>query len=117
MVSILALMVIPLTVILRGLVLSIAWSWFFVEALGLPQINVAQAIGISMVVAFLTKDSPVWNSSDTINKELARIEGLSEEEQRENQKKAAKKFLETIKNIILHSLTFLLLAWIIHQFV
>jgi hypothetical protein len=39
--------------ILRGWVLSILWAWFVVP-FGCPHIDIAHAIGISMVVSFLT---------------------------------------------------------------
>jgi hypothetical protein len=38
----------------NGWVLSILWGWFFVPILGLPALGVAQAIGISTVVGYLT---------------------------------------------------------------
>ena len=41
-------------ILLRGYVLSILWRWFMVPTLGLPQLSVVQAIGIAMVVSFLT---------------------------------------------------------------
>ena len=37
-----------------GLVLSILWGWFIVP-LGLPEIGLANAIGVSLVVGFLTR--------------------------------------------------------------
>lgn len=40
--------------IFNGWVLSILWGWFFVPILGLPVIGVAQAIGIAIVVGYLT---------------------------------------------------------------
>jgi len=40
--------------VLNGWALSILWGWFFVPTLGMPQISVVQAIGIAMVVSYLT---------------------------------------------------------------
>jgi hypothetical protein len=40
--------------ILNGWGLSVLWGWFFVPTLGLPQLGVVQAIGIAMVVGYLT---------------------------------------------------------------
>lgn len=49
--------IIALSAILDGWVLSIIWKWFFVSTLNLPIINVPQAIGIALVVGFLTKET------------------------------------------------------------
>lgn len=38
----------------RGYVLSILWSWFIVPAFGLPALTVPLAIGLSLLVGFLT---------------------------------------------------------------
>ena len=40
--------------LLSGYALSILWAWFFVPVLGLPKISIAGAIGIALVVGFLT---------------------------------------------------------------
>lgn len=45
---------ISLTAIINGWALSILWGWFFVPVLHLPSISIPQAIGISLVVSFLT---------------------------------------------------------------
>jgi hypothetical protein len=48
--------------ILRGWVLSILWSWFVVP-MGAPVVGITHAIGISMVVSFLTYQH-IDNDSD-----------------------------------------------------
>ena len=40
--------------LLNGFVLSILWGWFIVPLFGLPQLSLPYAIGIGMVVSFLT---------------------------------------------------------------
>jgi len=40
--------------ILRGFVLSQLWAWFVVPALGAPSLSIGEAIGITLVVSFLT---------------------------------------------------------------
>jgi hypothetical protein len=40
--------------ILNGWALSVLWGWFFVPTLGLPELGIVQAIGIAMVVGYLT---------------------------------------------------------------
>lgn len=45
---------IALSAILNGWVLSILWKWFMVPTLGLPDISLASAIGIALVISYLT---------------------------------------------------------------
>lgn len=42
-----------LSVIYRGFVLSLLWSWFLTP-IGLPHIGITQALGLSMTIAMLT---------------------------------------------------------------
>lgn len=42
---------------LNGWVLSLLWKWFIVTTFGLEPLNIAQAIGIAIIVGFLTKNS------------------------------------------------------------
>ena len=42
----------------RGYVLSILWGWFAVPIFHLPRLSIASAIGISIVVGFLTYQTP-----------------------------------------------------------
>jgi peptidoglycan biosynthesis protein MviN/MurJ (putative lipid II flippase) len=57
-VALLALLAIPVVVIVssiaNGFALSVLWGWFVVPIFGLPALTIAQAIGFSMVVSFLT---------------------------------------------------------------
>ena len=48
------LAVILFGVIFSGYALSILWGWFFVPILGLPELNIPSAIGITLVVQYLT---------------------------------------------------------------
>ncbi|MCU4119322.1 hypothetical protein [Variovorax sp. N23] len=41
----------------RGYVLSILWGWFMVPAFGLPGLTVPLAIGLALVIGFLTERS------------------------------------------------------------
>lgn len=38
----------------RGFVLHILWGWFMVPIFGLPALSVVAAIGVSLVVSFMT---------------------------------------------------------------
>lgn len=42
------------SIVLNGWALGILWGWFIVPMLGLPQISVAQAMGIAAIVRLLT---------------------------------------------------------------
>ena len=53
-VLVLAGVVFVLSPILHGWALSLLWGWFFVPTLGLPSLSIVQAIGVSIVVSFLT---------------------------------------------------------------
>ncbi len=37
-----------------GFVFSILWSWFIVSAFSLPEINIPTAIGIALIISYLT---------------------------------------------------------------
>ena len=47
--------------ILRGWVLSILWGWFIVPFFGLPVLNIPYAIGIALVISYLTVSSSKKN--------------------------------------------------------
>jgi hypothetical protein len=38
----------------RGYVLTVLWAWFAVPTFGLPALHLAPAIGLSLLVSFLT---------------------------------------------------------------
>jgi hypothetical protein len=42
------------SVLFNGFALSVLWGWFISSVFGLPVLTVGQAIGVSMVVSFLT---------------------------------------------------------------
>lgn len=42
------------SVLLRGWALAILWGWFVVPIFELPSLTIAEAIGISMIMSFLT---------------------------------------------------------------
>lgn len=51
----------------RGYALTILWAWFVVPVFGLPTLAIAPAIGVSLVVGFLThqyRPSDVEEDSD-----------------------------------------------------
>lgn len=61
--------VVGISSILNGWVLSILWGWFIVPTFGAPDISVVQAIGLALVVRFLTASRSIEESDDSISKE------------------------------------------------
>jgi hypothetical protein len=60
----------------KGYVLTILWGWFVVPTFGLPTLALAPAIGMSLVVSFLTHQSDATkeqegSSSDRLAKSAA----------------------------------------------
>jgi len=52
----LLLLVIP-SMIWRGFVFSVLWSWFMVTSFSLPELGVAAAIGVAVVAGMLTANT------------------------------------------------------------
>ena len=50
-----AMAIVGVSVAWDGYVLSILWRWFAVPLFHLPVLTIAQAIGVSVIVALLTK--------------------------------------------------------------
>ena len=48
----------------KGYVLTALWAWFVVPTFGLPALAIAPAIGIAMVVSFLTHQSDASKEPD-----------------------------------------------------
>ena len=57
--------------IVGGYVLSIMWGWFVVPLFNLPPLSVPYAIGISLVVSFLTQ--PNYKSSPDKEKAISKV--------------------------------------------
>ena len=47
-----------------GFVLSILWGWFFVPSLGVPALSVPSAIGIALVVSYMTHQYQKKNKTE-----------------------------------------------------
>lgn len=85
-----------LAVVVRGWVLSMLWGWF-IAPLGVPEITIASAIGISLVVALLTNKTD--NSGPT-------------------EKRSVQQHIEVVvTHAFLAPLMTLLFGWLIVQFV
>lgn len=60
--------------ILNGWALSVLWGWFVVPLFNLPQLTIIQAIGLAMVVGFLTKDySPAKYKDMTLEERIGNL--------------------------------------------
>ena len=55
-----------LSYLINGYVLSMLWKWFIVTTFHLPVLNIPEAIGIAVVVGFLTKQ--ITSSGDSKEK-------------------------------------------------
>jgi len=64
-----ALVLIPLVItissIINGYVFSTLWGWFIIPIFGLTALSIPQAIGISMIVSFLTYQFQPSNKQNT----------------------------------------------------
>ena len=52
--AVILLIVLPFSLILNGLVLKKLWGWFVVANFGLKPLSIPSAIGIALIVSFLT---------------------------------------------------------------
>lgn len=63
--------------IIRGLVLQALWGWFIVTTFALPDLALVQALGLSLVVSFLTmqleNDDPDNDTRSASEKALAGV--------------------------------------------
>jgi hypothetical protein len=92
---------IPLGLIVRGFILSIVWRWFLTP-LGMPEIPVSLAIGVALVVSFLTqKDSGDFSSKTNSD---------------DDEDEFATNIAKVLVNIFVIPFWLLLTAWVVHQF-
>lgn len=78
---------------LNGVALQLLWGWFIIPIFHLPPLSLLQAIGVGMVVSFLTKQY------------IPKGEGEGENETG-----------KIILHIILSPLVAIVIGWIIHSF-
>jgi Na+(H+)/acetate symporter ActP len=58
------LVVTALGSILNGWVLSILWGWFMVPIFHLPTLSIPAALGIALIIGYLTKQSTPTDAKD-----------------------------------------------------
>lgn len=81
--------------ILNGYVLSVLWGWFVVPTFGAPSLSIAPAIGIALVVGYMTHQ----------------IHDCQKEDRSFSQKIA-----EGVAMIVLKPMLALFFGWIVHLF-
>lgn len=57
-------LLVPISSIWRGYVLTVLWEWFVVPTFGLHPLAIAPAIGLSLVVSYLTHQSDAAKTPD-----------------------------------------------------
>lgn len=82
--------------IFNGYVLSVLWGWFIIPVFNLPELTVVPAIGIAMVVSYLTYQ---YNESDESDDKIF-----------------GEKIGKLIVMAILRPLLVLFFGWIVHLF-
>lgn len=66
---ILLIAVAPFTMVVSGYVLSILWGWFVAPLFGVPELGVINAIGLAIIIAYMTRgESSVEKNEDIIIK-------------------------------------------------
>jgi hypothetical protein len=75
--AIASLAILILSPIWRGFVLSKLWLWFVVSTFGLPVLGLAQAIGISLIVSYLTLATPSKKPDDAPKYSLVECVAIS----------------------------------------
>ena len=79
----------------RGYALTVLWAWFVVPVFHLPVLSIAPAIGLSLIVSFLTYQSDAKTPTDD---------------------SATDAFVKATLSTILMPLAALCIGWIVHQF-
>ena len=82
--------------VFNGYVLSILWGWFMVPVFHLPALSVAPAIGIALVIGYLTKQLPpdIEEKERSTASKIARLVGLA----------------------VFHPALVLVFGWVVHKF-
>ena len=68
--SIVALLLTIPSLIFSGYVLSVLWGWFMVPIFGMPALSIPAAIGVWMVIGFITHQTIDADDSRTSEKKL-----------------------------------------------
>lgn len=85
------ILILIMSVMWSGYILSILWSWFMVPIFGLPELSVPAAIGVAIVFGYFTRGIKMSAES-------------------------RKDWAETISTAFLTPLVFLFMGWIVKSF-
>ena len=107
------------SVIMNGWVLRYLWGWFVVPIFHLPNLTVPEAMGLAMVVGFMTKSYPSPKPAVQKTQEQAHAESLPKvvPPTRVFAKAVGAMIGGTIGTMFAAPLTTLLIGWILHHFV
>lgn len=75
--ALLIILLIPLAFIFSGYTISVLWLWFVVPSFGLAALSIPQAMGISLIVSYLTHQLPKKDEKEDSKNELWRAIGFS----------------------------------------
>lgn len=92
------------TVTINGYVISVLWGWFIASTFGLMQINIIQAIGVSLFIAYFKSNKPTLSSIHKANLEAKEKES------------EVSKLVKMIGNAIVSGAVILGLGWVILQY-
>lgn len=88
--------------IFNGYVLSVLWGWFIVPTFGVPPLGIVPAIGIALIVNYLTqRTKPIYKEKDDCE---------------EKEKITGKQITYCVGLAILRPSFALFLGWIVHLF-
>jgi len=93
------LVMVPINLVIYGWILSKLWLWLIVPTFGVQPLKVMQAIGINLVIGFVTLRS-------------SKEEDEAEDDDREPEDHA----IEIVKKLVAIPGAFLLLGWVISNF-
>lgn len=51
-----AVLAVPITLVVNGLCLKVLWGWFIVEVFGADPLSIPNALGVALVVRFMTHE-------------------------------------------------------------
>lgn len=63
--------IVPLSMIFSGFAISMLWDWFIVATFGLKALTIAQAIGMGLLVTYLTVTIRKGDGSWTLGEKIA----------------------------------------------
>ena len=72
MINVLAVIIIlltPVAMLFNGIVISILWEWFVVTQFALPSLSIPAAIGLGILINWITFSNPVIEHLDDNQKE------------------------------------------------